>query len=173
MWILVESDAAAFFRRGRSHRLHRLRRLAGQPLGLVVWPRAGVCDLRSARDPHLTRRPASILSDTGARLRNAGLDVRHARAFSTPLGTGYVVSDTHVDLIGVAAPGFMASGGATCGRASLAKPDGAGGLQSCGSVGQASYVAILLRDATATVRRPHGVSRALPVLSMSASKTAR
>lgn len=112
---------------------------------------------------------ASILSDSGASLRNARLDVRHARAFSTPLGTGYVVSDTHANVICVAAPGFTAPGarsrswGAACGNARLAKRDGAGGLLTYGSVGQTSYVAILPNGATATVRRFGGAPRPLPV----------
>lgn len=80
-----------------------------------------------------------------------------------------MVTDTHANLICVAAPGFKAHGttgqswGATCGKASLAKRDAAGGLQTFGSVGQAAYVAILPQGATATVRRPSGTPRALPV----------
>jgi hypothetical protein len=50
---------------------------------------------------------AAILSQDGATLGDARLDVRHARAFSTPLGTGYVVTDTRADLICVSAPGSI------------------------------------------------------------------
>lgn len=112
---------------------------------------------------------ASILNDSGATLRNAQIDVRHARAFSTPLGIGYAVTDTHANLICVAAPGFPTRGaadrswGAACGKATLAKTAGAGGLKTYGSVGQVSYVAILPQGATATVRRAGGLPRALPV----------
>lgn len=112
---------------------------------------------------------ASILNDSGATLHNAQLDVRRARAFSTPLGTGYAVTDTHANVICVAAPGFPARGaaggswGAACGKASLAKTAGAGGLKTYGSVGQVSYVAILPQGATATVRQAGGMPRALPV----------
>ena len=96
---------------------------------------------------------ASIVSQEGATLGNARLDVRHARVFSTPWGTGYVVSDTRANLICVAAPGFAGSGwGADCGRASDAKRYGAGGLALYGPVGQVSYVEILPKGATATIR---------------------
>jgi hypothetical protein len=106
---------------------------------------------------------AQILSQGGATLRSAGLDVRHARAFSTPLGTGYVVSDAHADLICVASPAFDKAWGASCGTLSQAKRDGAGGMQSYGSVGEASYVAILPAGATATIGRLGGPSRRLAV----------
>ncbi len=107
---------------------------------------------------------ASIVSQEGATLRNARLDVRHARAFSTPWGTGYLVTDTQANLICVAAPGFASSGwGADCGRASQAKRDGAGGLLLYGPVGQVSYVEILPKGATATIRQPGTQTRSLAV----------
>ena len=107
---------------------------------------------------------ASIVSGEGASLRTARLDVRHAREFSTPWGTGYVVTDTHANLICVAAPGFPSRGwGADCGRARQAMRDGAGGLLLYGPVGQVSYVEILPKGATATIRRPGTETRPLAV----------
>ncbi len=108
---------------------------------------------------------ASIVSQEGATRQNARLDVEHARAFSTPLGTGYVVTDTRANFICVAAPGFSARGGwaADCGPASDAKRYGAGGLGIYGPVGQVSYVEILPKGATATISRVGGPARPLPL----------
>lgn len=75
----------------------------------------------------------SILSDEGVRRHAAGLDVRHARAFGTELGTGYAFTDPRANLICVAAPGFGATWGASCGAASKAKRSGAGGLELFGA----------------------------------------
>lgn len=107
---------------------------------------------------------ASILREQGATLRNARLDVKHARAFSTPWGTGYVVTDTHLNIMCVAAPGLPAGNwGADCLAASQAEREGAGGLLLYGPIGQVSYVEILPKDATATLRDPSEPRRPLPL----------
>jgi hypothetical protein len=104
------------------------------------------------------------VSQQGATIGNARLDVRHARVFSTPWGAGYVVTDVHANLICVAAPGFAASGwGADCGKASQAKRKGAGGLLLYGPVGQVSYVEILPKGASATIGRPSAQTRPLAI----------
>ena len=55
---------------------------------------------------------ASIVSQQGATLGDARLDVRHARAFSTPWGTGYVVSDTRANPICSPPPASPGAAGA-------------------------------------------------------------
>ena len=112
---------------------------------------------------------AQILRDNGAGLRDARLDVRHARAFPTPLGTGYVVADRGAHVICLAAPGFSlggdgpASWAATCSAAGPARREGIGGLVAFGTVGQAAYVEILPRGASATAVSPGRPARALTV----------
>jgi hypothetical protein len=107
---------------------------------------------------------ASIVSQQGATLGNARLDVRHARVFSTPWGTGYVVTDTQANLICVAVPGLAGSGwAADCGQASAVKRHGGGGLELYDPIGRVGYVEILPQGATATIRHPGSRPRSLAV----------
>ncbi len=101
---------------------------------------------------------ASFLRDNGVTRRHASLDVRHARAFRTPLGTGYVLTDRDANLMCVAAPGFAHDWGASCGNAARARRLGAGDLETWGPRG-VSFVAILPTGATATVHPAGGAPR--------------
>jgi hypothetical protein len=170
--------SAAPSRSARNRRQRPIVRLsfAASGIAVVIACIVALIGLSSGSSPDLAQafpvfaRPSSVISrgalaqivsQGGATLRNAGLDVQHARAFSTPLGTGYVISDAHADLICAAAPAFDKAWGASCGTVSQAKREGAGGIQAYGSVGEASYVAILPADATATIGRLGGPSRRL------------
>ncbi|MGI8571902.1 MAG: hypothetical protein ACR2L9_04645 [Solirubrobacteraceae bacterium] len=108
----------------------------------------------------------SILQSSGAGLSAARLDVNQARAFETPLGTGYVLTDKQQNLLCVAQPGFPHTGwGATCGRVRDALRDGTGIQIFYGRPDehQVSVVDILPKGATATIRDPDGQSRPLPL----------
>lgn len=100
---------------------------------------------------------AGVLRSNGASAHQAKLDLRHARPFRTPLGTGYVLTDQGTDLICVAAPSFDRSWGASCGNAGEAMRAGVGGL-GYGPRG-VSFVDVLPAGATATVQTPGAPAR--------------
>jgi hypothetical protein len=102
---------------------------------------------------------ASFLRSGGVSAQRARLDVRHARAFRTPLGTGYVLTDRDAKVICVAAPGFDHHWGGTCGSAAAARRQGVGGLETF-SARSASFVDVLPQGATATIRVAGGPARA-------------
>ena len=92
--------------------------------------------------------------------------MHQARAFQTPFGTGYVLTDKQQNLLCVAAPGFGHSGwGAGCGAVGDVQRDGTGGLLSYSAADphQVSVVDILPTGATATIREPGGQTRPLPL----------
>jgi hypothetical protein len=102
---------------------------------------------------------AGFLRSNGASAQRAKLDLRHARPFHTPLGIGYVLTDVKTDLICVAAPGFGKTWGASCGSARRATRLGVGDLATYGPQG-VSFVDVLPKGATATIRRAGGPERA-------------
>jgi hypothetical protein len=101
---------------------------------------------------------ASFLRSGGVSAQHARLDVRHARAFRTPLGTGYVLTDHDAKVICVVAPGFDHNWGGTCGSAAAARRQGVGGLETF-SARSASFVDVLPQGATATIRVAGGPAR--------------
>jgi hypothetical protein len=108
----------------------------------------------------------SMLQSNGAGLSAAGFDVHQARAFQTPLGTGYVLTDKQQNLLCVAAPGLGHSGwGAGCGAVGDVQRDGTGDLLSYSAADphQVSVVDILPTGTTATIREPGGQTRPLPL----------
>jgi hypothetical protein len=94
---------------------------------------------------------ASFLRSGGVSAEHANLDVRQARAFRTPLGTGYVLTDRDANVMCVAAPGFDHNWGATCGSAASARRQGVGDLETFAPQG-VSFVDVLPRGAIATIR---------------------
>ncbi|HEY3775779.1 MAG TPA: sigma-70 family RNA polymerase sigma factor [Solirubrobacteraceae bacterium] len=117
----------------------------------TVIPRAGLVSLLQNGGPTLS----------AARAR---LDARHARAFGTPVGTGYVVTDRAERVLCVAAPGLRRSSwGAACGSARDVTRNGTGGLLSydASDPHRVFVVDILPKGATATIREPSGQTRSL------------
>jgi hypothetical protein len=111
---------------------------------------------------------ASILNSNGTTVMSSGahLAARHARAFETPLGTGYVVTDTGQNLLCVAAPGLSPKNwGAACGPADDALRQGTGAMlsYSASEPDQVFVVDILPEGATATIQNPGGQPRPLPI----------
>lgn len=104
---------------------------------------------------------AAILRDQGADHGAAGIDVHNARAFSTPLGTGYAATDQQADLVCIAAPGLGGTWGATCDSASQAENNGTGGLSIIENGQDALYVELLPTGATVTATTPGGAPRPL------------
>lgn len=123
----------------------------------------------------------SILQSSGASFPAARLDVRHARAFKTPLGSGYVLTDKPQDILCVAAPRLGQGGrlGAGCGGVGDVRRNGAGDLESYSAAdpNHVSVVDILPRGATATIRESGRQARPLPlhdgVLAIVTSTSAR
>lgn len=104
---------------------------------------------------------AAILRDQGANQGAAGIDVNNARAFSTPLGTGYAATDQEANLVCIAAPGLGGTWVATCDSASQAENNGTGGLSIIENGQDALYVELLPTGATVTATTPGGTPRPL------------
>lgn len=147
---------------------------------LVVW--SGTRPTPAQAFPILSRPStvipraalASLLHDGQSTLSaaHARLDAQQARAFSTPLGTGYVMTDATGNLLCVAAPGLPTGTGITprtwdssCGSADDAARTGTGVLLSYSAAhpNEVFVVDILPKDATATIRHPDGTTEPLPL----------
>ena len=89
---------------------------------------------------------ASFLRSGGVSAQHARLDVRHARRFRTPLGTGYVLTDRAAEVMCVAAPGFDHNWAASCGNAAAARRQGVGDLETFGPRGASVEDVVRMRD---------------------------
>lgn len=107
----------------------------------------------------------SLLQSSGAGSSAARLAVNQARAFETPLGTGYVLTDKQQNLLCIATPGFAHSWGAACGAVRDALNGEGSDLLTYGRANQhqVDVVDILPKGATATIREPGGQTRPLPL----------
>lgn len=104
---------------------------------------------------------SGILRDQGGAA--AQVDASHARAIATPLGTGYVATDTQANLICIATPGFNKDWGANCGKVSQAERNGVGAPEIFDSSGHSvAWAEVLPKGATATARDANG--KTTPVL---------
>lgn len=120
--------------------------------------------------PAFAQPPTNVSGFLSGVLRNQGsaaaqVDASQARAITTPLGTGYVATDTQANLICIATPGFNGSGwGADCGTVSQAERDGVGASTVYDNSGHSvAWAELLPTGATATARDANGKTIPLSV----------